>query len=109
MPDDNTSEKKHSYKIADLTRVPTSNFFSTYANNTHGSSSFYDLRLVFGQVIIPQVKEPYIEDRASITITWEHVGPLRDLLDRMLKTYQAEYGPARRIDSSKEEKSEETG
>ena len=94
MPEE--KEKKTGYKLEELERIQVPGFVSVYANNTNASAGFYDLRLIFGEISgKPGQEKPIIEDRVSVTLAWEHVGPLRDLLDRLLAEYERKYGPPR--------------
>ena len=97
MPGKSGKEKPRSYTVEQLERIRVPNFCSVYANSTNSYSSFYDLRLIFGQVVVdPGREKPFVEDRVSVTLTWEHVGPLLDLLDKLLKAHELEHGPIRK-------------
>jgi len=97
MPSKSKKGKTPIYKLDQIERVRVPNFCSVYANNTNGSATFYDLSLLFGQAVgAPSKDKPYIEDRVSVTLAWEHVGPLRDLIDRLLKGHEEAYGPIRK-------------
>ena len=98
MPKSKKTPNKGGKRVSpgEFRRVEASDFVSIYANNANGGGGFYDMLLVFGQLLSkPGTKDPYIEDRVAITMAWEHVGPLRDLLDRLLKKYVGTHGQVR--------------
>jgi hypothetical protein len=86
--------KKKTVKVSDLDRVRSPAFVEAYSNNVNGAAGFHELRLIFGQ-IVTDLDKPRIEDRAAVTMTWEHARDLRDLLDRLVKRYEEEHGPLR--------------
>jgi hypothetical protein len=97
MPDDNKPTlKSATVKIEDLPRHNADNFLDIYANNVGSSSNFYDLRFLFGQIIAGPKIDPHIEDRVSVTMSWEHARQFRALLDRLIKGYEANTGPIRK-------------
>ncbi len=95
MPPKKGNLRKATVKISDLKRVRSPSFVDTYSNNVNGGAGFHDLRLIFGQ-IVTGMDDPYIEDRAAVTMNWEHTKALRDLLDRLLRQYEEENGPVRK-------------
>lgn len=82
-------------KITDLPRVRTQSFVSTYANNVGSAMGRYDLRLIFGQIVFGPNEDGRIEDSVSVTMAWEHVVPLRDLLSRIIEKYEVDHGKIR--------------
>ena len=93
-PKDSGSEPK-AITVSDLRRGRTPGFVSVYANNVGSAMTPYDLRLIFGQIVFGPDEEPHIEDSVSITMAWEHVLPLRDLLTRVTEKFEHDYGPIR--------------
>lgn len=91
--------KKTTMKISDLEHKPSPTFVEVYSSNVNAGASFQDLRLIFGQILIG-TDEPHIEDRAAVTMSWEHTKALRDLLNRLLEEYEVETGPIRAQPSS---------
>lgn len=87
---------KKKLDIEDLERIKSPNYVSVYANNTNATSSFNELRLFFGQIVHRPYIDPIIEDSVTVTMTWEHALRVRELLDRMLKSYS--HGPIRELD-----------
>ncbi|MDA1316188.1 MAG: DUF3467 domain-containing protein [Acidobacteria bacterium] len=81
-------------KISELTQVRAPGFIEIYVNNANAGFSFQDLRLIFSQVVIDR-DNPYVEDRAAITMNWEHAKALRDLLDRLVSQYETDVGEIR--------------
>jgi hypothetical protein len=90
--------KEEGVRVADLPKQKSKDFLTTYANNVGSASSRYDVRLVFGQVTFGPGEEPYIEDRAAVTMCWEHVVALRDLLTRLISQYENKEGKIRTFD-----------
>jgi len=87
--------KRGVLKVPDLPRRKSDGFVSIYANNVGSAMTFYDLRLIFGQILFGPGEEPVIEDRCSITMPWEHVLAMRDLLNRVIDNYERDSGKIR--------------
>jgi hypothetical protein len=99
------------YSIAKLRRTRTATFVEAYANHTQATPSFHDIRLIFAGIIVPHDPEspaPYVEERAGITMSWEHAKALRDLLTRMIDGYEATTGPIRQRPRDEEGESAQT-
>lgn len=88
MSADDKTQEHHSVTLAELKRVRSQGFVSVYTNNVNATAMFFDLSLIFGQIVVVPQGETFLEDRVSVTMAWEQVGPLRDLLDRLLKNYE---------------------
>ncbi len=86
--------QKTTFKVSDLERVRAPGFVEVYANTASGGAGFYDLRLVFGQTVT-DAGSPRVDERAAVTMGWEHIRALRDVLDRLLTEYEEEHGPIR--------------
>ena len=82
-------------KIDDLPRRHPSTYIETYANNVGASSNFYDVRLIFGQLIADPKADVYIEDRVTVTMAWEHAKQFRDLLTQLIDAYEKDNGELR--------------
>lgn len=102
MSDDNRETPKE-LKVSDLPRRRRDGYFDTYANNVSSAMSRYDLHLIFGQITFGPNDEAFIEDRAAITMAWEHVIPFRDLLNRLIAKYEKEQGKIRTFAQGEEE------
>jgi len=89
--------KANRVRIADLPRKSATDYVSAYANNTNANPSFYEITLLFGQIVTTPKGETHILDRASITMTWEHAFRLNSLLDRLLRDYQQEHNNGIRL------------
>jgi hypothetical protein len=96
MPDLERTEEEKELKvpIKDMPRNRSAGFTSTYANNTNASSTFWDLRLFFGEIIFVPGSEigAQIEDHVSVTMSWEHAKAVHALLGRMIDRYEERYG-----------------
>ena len=94
----NTGKKKLDLNALERIQVP--NYVSVYANNTNATSSFYEMRLYFGQIVHKPSGDPFIEDSVSVTMTWEHALRFRDLLNRMVESYkQGPHGTIRELEA----------
>lgn len=65
------SEEKsnENVKIADqFTRAQ--NFLARYANNVNYETSVFDLKIVFGELVQPVGKTPFVEQHTSVTLSW---------------------------------------
>ncbi len=87
-------------KISEMERVKSPQFLSVYANSTNVASSFLDARFLFGQVLGSPTEAEHIEDSVSVTMTWEHVVRLRDLLINVVKVYEDKNGSIRLMDKT---------
>jgi hypothetical protein len=72
-----------------------SSFASVYCNSAGFSMTFYDLTMVFGQILTTGPEGPHIQDRAEVTMSLEHAKALLEALAKPLQDYEAKYGPIR--------------
>jgi hypothetical protein len=82
--------------LLEVDRVRSPQFVSIYSNNANASASFFELRLLFGQILGGLGKDPvHIEDGALITMSWEHAQKLSELLQKTIALYEAQHGKVR--------------
>jgi len=46
------------------------NFLARYANNVNYETSVFDLKFVFGELVQPIGKTPYVEQHTALTVSW---------------------------------------
>ena len=98
IPQQGEIEKKE-ITISDLQRVKAPGYVGVYASNANVTGSFFDVTLIFGVVdtsLGPEVGFK-VEDRAAVTMTWEHARALYYLLGSRLADYEANNGPIRKL------------
>lgn len=87
------------FNVADLPRKKAATFLRIYANNAGVAASFFDIDLVFGQLIAAQDESgkpmPHIEDLVTVSMSWEHAKALAKALDRTIAAYEKDQGPVR--------------
>jgi hypothetical protein len=66
--------------------------------------AFFDVTLIFGAILPPTElsKPPYAEERVGITMSWEHLRALRDVLTQRLDNYESQIGAIRKPDPKAE-------
>jgi hypothetical protein len=66
MPEEKLNEN---VKIADQFSRAES-FLTRYANNINYETSVFDLKIVFGELVQPIGKTPYVEQHTAMTLSW---------------------------------------
>jgi len=83
-------------QVTDLPTRRSDDFVAVHANGTRVSENFYDAIIVFNQVVPPDPsqgdKVPYVLECASVSMSWEHLQALADLLNKRLKLYEERHG-----------------
>ena len=63
-----------------------------YSNYVHPTWTLYDVRLVFGQLMAyrgdPAGKGFIIEEQGGVTMSWGHAKVLRDILTKIVESYE---------------------
>jgi hypothetical protein len=90
--------KEKTFAIADLKHKTAENFRRVYSNNSNIAANFFDMTVLFGEVIIdPEGTDPFLNDEVAVTMSWEHAKALLDGLARALTDYeQSNKQPIRR-------------
>lgn len=91
-------EQPRTFQISQLPHKKSERYAAVYTNNVGLGNSFYDVQLVFGQVIPGQYgsnPEPYVEDSVAVTMAWEHAKALAIALQQAVESYEKEHGPVR--------------
>jgi hypothetical protein len=65
-------------------------FLSIHANNTNATRGFFDISLVFGELILIPGPDPqsYIDDKVQVSMSWEHAKAINKLLERSINEYE---------------------
>jgi hypothetical protein len=75
--------------IDDLPHRAASDYKRIYANNATMAMNFFDAGLTFGEIVFDRVGEPpYIEDRVTVGMAWEHLRALHQAIGKMLDAYE---------------------
>jgi hypothetical protein len=93
----------------DLTNTPLEEpedgVFATYANIVNMDWTLYDVRLRFGELLqVPNAEHPtwknqhgIVLERATVTLPWHQAKVLRNLLDGVIRNYEAVNGELKPI------------
>lgn len=99
MPDEPEPQASPPLQVSELPHHRSEDYFSTYANASGVAVSFYDLRIIFGE-ITPSEDSPqraYIRDKAEVIVTWEHAKALAATLEQIIGNYEKANGPIRKL------------
>ena len=96
MPDKPTKQI-HKVKVDELETIRAEDFRFIHANRARLSENFFDATLVFSSILPPTegVELPYIEEQIGITMSWEHLKALVDVLAERLENYESQLGAIR--------------
>jgi hypothetical protein len=93
MPDE---AQQRAVRIKDLTHTRSEEFRFVYANSATVSETFWDITLIFGEVIpSPGQNTAVVEDRVGVTMSWEHAKALCEVFKRQVDDYERKFGPLR--------------
>jgi hypothetical protein len=67
MPDEKPNDVS---KIVVTKFEQSDNFASSYANNVFFSTSIFDIKMVFGDIVQFPNAQPYVEQHTAITLSW---------------------------------------
>jgi hypothetical protein len=102
-------ETKHKAEALDLSKVPLEEpedgVFHAYANFVHLNWTPFDVRIRFAELMeVPDDERPNIEnqhgillERAAVTMPWHQAKRLRDMLNGVIKNYEAINGELKPI------------
>jgi hypothetical protein len=71
---------------------PESSLFSTYANNIQVTWTYFDVRMLFGEVVDLLPTKMVIEQRAQVTISYLQAKLLIQTLGQAISTYESLFG-----------------
>jgi hypothetical protein len=67
-----------------------------YANNATMAMTFWDFTMTFGETVFDTFGDkPYIEDRVSVSMSWEHTKALYKSLEQIVSSYERQNGEIR--------------
>jgi hypothetical protein len=101
MPNvDETDKEPQAISVAKLSHRRSDQFATIYTNTAGLGANFYDLQLIFGRIVHMHKDEvegpgPYIEDLASVSMSWEHAKALTVSLNKTIGEYEKDNGPIR--------------
>ncbi len=92
------TQQRQGYRVDELEVIRSEDFHFAHANRARVSENFFDVSLIFS-AILPRVEisgtPPYVEERVGVTMSWEHLKALRDVLTERIENYEADMGPIR--------------
>lgn len=71
------------------------NFQSLYINNVQMNVSFFDVKLLMGEVTAASEEGVKVTDKVAIMMSPEHAASLHSLLGSQLDLYRKSFGPIR--------------
>lgn len=86
----NLQSHERMINLADLERRQSSSYREVYSNNANAQSGFFDIRLIFSQIIVPmgKTKEAVVQEEVGVAMCWEHAKALHKLLGALIHTYE---------------------
>lgn len=98
MPAKRKTQQRQIYRVDELEVIRPEEFRFIHANRARVSENFFDASLIFS-AILPSVEvagtPPYLEERVGVSMSWEHLRALRDILTERIENYEAQMGPIR--------------
>ena len=76
--------------VKDLPQIRSPRYVEAYSNNLGLAANFYDVTLIFGQVVVSPEGKPVVENSAAIAMTWEHAKALAAGLSKAVEAYEKE-------------------
>lgn len=77
--------------VTDLPQIRSPRYVEAYSNNLGLAANFYDVTLIFGQVLVSPQGTPIVENSAAISMSWEHAKALAAGLSRAVEAYEKEH------------------
>src|SRR6266581_1775913 len=74
-------------------RNPATGIARIYANNVAMSSTTFDIKMLFGEVIEITDDKAIVEQGVQVTMTWLEAKILSDFLQSNIKDYEEKNGP----------------
>lgn len=88
---------KQKTKERSVVKTKSNSFISSYSNNTEVRSSFFDVQLIFGEVIGSDENSLQVEDKAVITMSPQHAKTFLGIFATNIKRYEERYGPIKML------------
>ena len=74
--------------VKDLPQTRSPRYVEAYSNNLGLAANFYDVTLIFGQVVVSPQGMPVVENSAAIAMSWEHAKALAAGLSKAVEAYE---------------------
>ena len=91
--------KKKSKELKPLKRneslLPMKDGLPVYSNNVHISTSNYEIKFSFGEILTADQKTIVTQERARVYMTLEHAKAFLHALDNNIKKYEEMFGKVR--------------
>src|SRR5690242_20210712 len=84
------------FNVLEMEHRQAATFSNVYCNTTSFGMTFYDLSIVFGQIVALDSKSMIVEDGARIVMGWEHAKALSNALLGAIAHYEKTHGPIRK-------------
>ena len=82
-------------KTLEIHRSPTSSFQTIYCNNTQVTVSYFDMKIMLGEVAAVTDESLEVTDKVAVYMSLEHAANLHRLLGEQLQMYVERFGPLR--------------
>jgi len=80
------------FNVKDLEHKSSPDFMRVYANSANFGLNFYDLTIVFGEMVSDaDANGMHIENRVAVTMSLEHARALSDALQKTLEIYESSH------------------
>ncbi len=96
-PEEKVEKLQKTFNVAELEHYRVPDFVSVYANSAGFGINFFDLSIVFGQIVSPSNEAMLIEDRIAVTMSIEHARALMVALQDTLAAYEKTHGQIRKV------------
>ena len=84
--------------IEEMAHRSAPDYKRVYANNATMAMTFWDFTVTFGETVFDKFGDaPHIEDRVSVSMSWEHTRALHQALEQVLASYETTQGGKIRI------------
>jgi hypothetical protein len=94
--EEKTEKVQKIFNVAELEHYRIPEFVSVYSNSAGFGINFFDLSIVFGQIVSPNIESMLIEDRVAVTMSIEHARALMIALQDTLAAYEKTHGQIRK-------------
>jgi len=86
------SESTKSLKDRDIVRVKSENYISSYSNNVEMKTSYFDVQMIFGEVLESTHKDMKVEEKIGILMSPQHAKVFLEVFATNLKRYEQQFG-----------------
>ena len=77
--------------VRDLPQTRSPRYVEVYSNNLGLAANFYDVTLIFGQLVISPQGTPVVENSAAVAMSWEHAKALVVGLGKAVEAYEKDH------------------